>query len=126
MLGLQFCKNRYATWMFMGLLCLGCSHTVHRRDWSNYGGPGAEQFQKTEIDAREFIEFSDPLERMNRSIGVFNHGVILGVADPLAKGYRFLIPKPVRDSLTRFGTNILYPRHLLANLLQGKASRRWR
>ena len=120
MLGLQFCKNRYATWMFMGLLCLGCSHTVHRRDWSNYGGPGAEQFQKTEIDAREFIEFSDPLERMNRSIGVFNHGVILGVADPLAKGYRFLIPKPVRDSLTRFGTNILYPRHLLANLFQGK------
>ena len=57
---------------------------------------------------------------MNRSIGVFNHGAILGVADPLAKGYRFLIPKPVRDSLTRFGTNILYLRHLLANLLQGK------
>ena len=44
---------------------------------------GAEEFQKTEIDAREFIEFSDPLERMNRSIGVFNHGMIFGVADPL-------------------------------------------
>jgi ABC-type transporter lipoprotein component MlaA len=108
--------------MLMGLLCLGCSHTVHRRDWSNYQGPGAEQFKKAEIDAREFIDFSDPLEGMNRSVGVFNHGVILGVVDPLAKGYRFLLPKPVRDSVTRFGTNILYPRHLAANLLQGKFS----
>ena len=26
----------------------------------------------------------------------------------------------MRDSLTRFGTNILYPRHVLANLFQGK------
>ena len=120
MLRLQLRRNRYGTWMLMGLLCLGCSHTVHRRDWSNYRGPGAEEFQKTEVDAREFIDFSDPLERMNRTIGVFNHGVILGVADPLAKGYRFLIPKPLRESLTRFGTNILYPRHLLANLFQGK------
>jgi ABC-type transporter lipoprotein component MlaA/dienelactone hydrolase len=113
------CRNR-ATWMLLGLLCLGCSHTVHRRDWSNYHGPGAEQFQKPEVDASEFIELSDPLEGMNRSVGVFNHGVILGIADPLAEGYRFLLPKPVRDSVTRFGTNILYPRHLLANLLQGK------
>ena len=120
MLTVQRRTSYYAPWMLMGLLFLGCSHTVHRHDWANYRGPGAEEFQKTEIDAREFIEFSDPLERMNRSIGVFNHGVILGVADPLAKGYRFLIPKPVRESLTRFGTNILYPRHLLANLLQGK------
>jgi ABC-type transporter lipoprotein component MlaA len=95
---------------------------VHRRDWSNYQGPGAEQFKKAEIDAREFIDFSDPLERMNRSVGVFNHVAILGIVDPLAKGYRFLLPKPVRDSVTRFGTNILYPRHLLANLLQGKFS----
>jgi ABC-type transporter lipoprotein component MlaA len=72
------------------------------------------------VDARKFIEFADPLEGMNRSVGVFNHGVILGVADPLAKGYRILVPKVVRDAVTRFGTNILYPRHLLANLLQGK------
>jgi ABC-type transporter lipoprotein component MlaA len=113
---------KYATPMLMVLLCSACSHTVQRRDWSAYRGPGAEQFQKTEIDAREFIDFSDPLERMNRSVGVFNHLVILGVVDPFAKGYRFLLPKPVRDSVTRFGTNILYPRHLLANLLQGKFS----
>jgi ABC-type transporter lipoprotein component MlaA len=117
---LRLRKILYITSMLMALLCSACSHTVHRRDWSAYRGPGAEQFQKTEVDAGEFIDFSDPLERMNRSIGVFNHGVILGVADPLAKGYRFLIPKLVRESLTRFGTNILYPRHLLANLLQGK------
>ena len=89
MLTVQRRTTYYATWVLMALLSLGCSHTVHRHDWANYRGPGAEEFQKTEIDAREFIEFSDPLERMNRSIGVFNHSIILGVADPLAKGYRF-------------------------------------
>ncbi len=49
-----------------------------------------------------------------------NHGLLVGVVDPLSRGYRLLMPRPVRDGIKRFGTNLLYPRRLATNVLQGK------
>jgi len=49
----------------------------------------------------------------------------MGVIDPLATAYRFVVPSPVRRSIQRFSTNLLYPRRALAFLLQAEAGGAW-
>ena len=98
-------------------LFLGCSHTLNKKNWSDYTGPGAEYFQQEEIDPLIFPDLAEPL---NRSVWAVNHGLITGLVHPLSSLYRLIVPRPARNGITRFGTNLLYPRRLVANLLQGK------
>jgi ABC-type transporter lipoprotein component MlaA len=95
----------------------GCAHTVERRDWSGYHGPGAASFRAEEVDPPSF---PDPLEPVNRSVATANHVLITFVASPLGDLYRALIPRFVRDRGRDFGANLLWPRNLAANLLQAK------
>lgn len=100
-------------------LSTGCAHTVQRRDWSEYKGPGAESFQAEEV---ALPSIRDPLEPMNRSIWAINDVLMRGVVDPLARGYVFITPKWFRAGIQNFGANLVYPRRAVNNLLQGKWS----
>ncbi|MFH0944846.1 MAG: MlaA family lipoprotein [Planctomycetota bacterium] len=93
---------------------------TERRDWSKYDGPGVEYFRMPEVNDVERID--DPGEPLNRGFAVFNHGLMLGVFDPLSKVYRILIPGPARDALSRFAENLAFPKRLVNNLFQGKLS----
>lgn len=104
------------------VLALGCQVPVRRADWSRYDGPGAEVLREEQPPPPDF---PDPLEPWNRGVSIFNHGVMLGVIDPLATAYRFVVPSPVRRSIQRFSTNLLYPRRALAFLLQAEAGGAW-
>jgi ABC-type transporter lipoprotein component MlaA len=104
------------------LLSLGCQVPVQRADWSRYDGPGAEVLRE---EAPPPPDFPDPFEPWNRSASIFNHGVMVGVIDPLAAVYRFLVPRPVRTSVQHFSTNLLYPRRALAFLLQADPRGAW-
>jgi len=90
---------------------------VERRDWSDYAGPGAELFAAPELDPPHT---ADPLEPLNRSIGALNHALMLGAVAPVSRVYRLLVPKILRVHIQNFGANILFPRRLVANLLQGR------
>ena len=94
-----------------------CAHPVQRRDWSEYQGPGAEQFQAEELP---LPVVKDPIEPMNRTIAAANHGLIIGVVDPLAQVYVFLTPSWFRAGGQNFGANLAYPRRFVTNLLQAK------
>jgi phospholipid-binding lipoprotein MlaA len=94
-----------------------CAHHVQRRVWSTYDGPGYAHFQREEIGP---LDIPDPVEPMNRSIAAINHVLMLAAVDPVSRVYRLLIPRWVRQRIQKFGSNILYPRRLAANLLQGK------
>ncbi len=100
------------------LLVVGCTSTeTKHRDWSDYDGPGAAHFQEKDLT---FWEIRDGGEPTNR---VLDDGVHLGaeyVIAPLAKGWRFISPKSVREAVTRVGKNLLYPVRLVSNLSQGK------
>jgi ABC-type transporter lipoprotein component MlaA len=98
---------------------IGCAHTVERNDWDAYHGPGRDYFLKEEV---EFPEVSDPLEPFNRSMGEFNYWLLRGLVNPLATGWRWVMPQPAREALVRAITNIRYPVRLVNNLLQGKWS----
>lgn len=65
----------------------------------------------------------DPWERMNRGFYSFNEAVDSVTLKPIAKGYKKVIPEPIRDGITNFGRNLGAPRNSLNNFLQGKPAR---
>ena len=69
-----------------------------------------------------YVEY-DPLEPMNRKIHAFNRGFDRVIFRPVARGYRKVIPGPVRRSVTNFFSNLTAPRSALNNFLQGKPGR---
>jgi ABC-type transporter lipoprotein component MlaA len=103
-------------WLLAAALA-GCAHPVARRDWSGYAGPGAEALQHRSLPPPDF---PDPLEPWNRSVSAVNHALVVGLVDPLSSIWRLVLPKPVRRAVGRAGDNLLWPRRLLANLLQGE------
>jgi ABC-type transporter lipoprotein component MlaA len=94
-----------------------CAQPVRRRDWSGLTGPGAEAFHQ---EALPPPNFPDPLEPFNRSVWALNHALIVGVAAPIGHVYRFVVPRFVRNRISDFASNLVYPRNLAANLLQGE------
>ena len=44
---------------------------------------------------------------------------MVAIVDPVARGYRFIVPASARNALSRFGLNLAYPKHLVNSLFQG-------
>lgn len=65
---------------------------------------------------------NDPLEPMNRAIFGFNQVASDYVLDPAVRGYRKVVPEPVRDGVDNFLTNLKQPIYLVNALLQGDLS----
>ena len=68
------------------------------------------------------INASDPLEGMNRMIFSFNQGVDKAVLAPVAKGYRYILPKEVRKGVRNFLSNLSEPWTTINSTLQGDVS----
>lgn len=108
---------RARTLLLLVLLALGCAQPVLRRDWSDFDGPGAEVLQRETLPPPNF---PDPLEPLNRSLWKFNHALIVGIADPVGRVYRVVVPRFARNRIRDFAANLVYPRNLVTNLLQGR------
>jgi ABC-type transporter lipoprotein component MlaA len=105
------------------LVAAGCATSETRcRDWSGYKGPGAAEFRREELTMPPLY---DPAEPVNRRVDDVKHAAAEYVVAPLADGWRFIVPKSVREALTRFGKNLLYPVRLVSNLVQTDWSTAW-
>jgi len=62
----------------------------------------------------------DPWEKMNRRVYSFNVAVDNASLKPVAKGYRRVLPQPVRNGISNFFRNLGAPRNVVNNFLQGK------
>lgn len=62
----------------------------------------------------------DPLEALNRRLWDVNTAAMKYVIRPTGKGYRAIVPKPLRRGFTNVGRNIQYPKRLANYLLQGR------
>lgn len=62
----------------------------------------------------------DPWEGFNRGVYSFNQGVDKVLIHPVAKGYNFLLPKPVRNRVSSFFANLGDVVTVANDLLQGK------
>lgn len=65
----------------------------------------------------------DPLEPFNRKVYRFNEALDTVALKPLAKGYRKVMPKPIRHGFANIFANLGTPRSALNNFLQGKPRR---
>lgn len=66
---------------------------------------------------------TDPWEPLNRRIHNFNTGFDNVTFKPLAKGYEKVVPEFAKKGVGNFSTNLLAPRNIINNLLQGKGGR---
>jgi len=86
----------------------------------------ASATDQTEIDWTELdeddheLEVWDPLEPFNRGMFSFNDKLYFYLFKPVAKGYRYVAPEPVRESVDNFFRNLATPVRFLNCLLQGK------
>lgn len=67
-----------------------------------------------------YEDYKDPFEKYNRAVYKFNDGFDRALLKPIAKGYRKIIPGPVRRSVGNFFRNLLEPTTIINDILQGK------
>ena len=68
----------------------------------------------------EYEETWDPFEPFNRAMFSFNERFDAWLLKPVAKGYDFIFPRPVKRSISNFFSNLIQPRVAVNDLLQGK------
>ena len=98
----------------------GAADEVESR--SQVGVLGVDQFHAPrDRDSFSMVQFTpDPIERFNRASLAVTRPILHWVLRPLAKGWRFVSPEPVRRSVDRFGYNLAWPNRFVSLLLQGR------
>src|SRR5258706_10678586 len=71
------------------------------------------------IPSAESLAQNDPWEKTNRDIFDFDVRVDHAIARPIARGYRSVVPEPVRDGIHNALTNLNSPVVLANDILQG-------
>jgi phospholipid-binding lipoprotein MlaA len=72
---------------------------------------------------RGALVLSDPIEPVNRRIHAFNEGVDKAVLRPVARGYRKVVPDPIKDRVRSLLRNLKSPIVFANDMLQGEVSR---
>ena len=68
----------------------------------------------------EAVHVADPLSPWNRAMFHFNDKLYFWLLKPLSRGYKAVIPTPVRSGVRNFFHNITMPIRMVSCLLQGK------
>ena len=63
-------------------------------------------FLSTSFFSSTYSSEDDPLEPINRAVFGFNEVIDDAVLEPVAKGYKYVTPDPVEDSITNFFNNL--------------------
>lgn len=66
---------------------------------------------------------ADPWEPLNRGVYRLNRVFDSATLKPLAKGYKKVLPSPIRRGISNFSINLFTPRSAVNNILQGKFNR---
>ena len=69
-------------------------------------------------EEEERIGNPDPLERLNRPVFWFNHGLDRALFEPLAIGWTWITPEVFRVRLDKVFDNLNFPVRFVNNLLQ--------
>lgn len=71
-------------------------------------------------DGQVAPQYNDPFEGWNRGTFAFNHFTYTYALIPLAKGYEYVLPEPVRDKIGNAFSNIREPLSMLSNIAAGE------
>lgn len=92
------------------MVLAGCSSAQGYKAEYRDGGYGAYEYES---------EVSDPLERVNRTTFAVNDAIDRAVLEPVARGYRAVVPRPVRTGIRNFLRNLRSPVNIANQALQG-------
>ena len=84
------------------------------------GGCAGAGVRDGDADAAFDEETYDPFEPFNRAMFAFNETFDAWLAKPVAKGYDWLLPRPVKTSVGNFFGNLFQPAVAVNDPLQGK------
>lgn len=76
-----------------------------------------------DLDEYGAVVVSDPLEALNRATFLLNHGIYTVILRPVADGYRFIVPKLLRDGIHNAYENVTFPGRMVNHALQGRLTR---
>ena len=101
---------------FIAVISLAACSTVSQTPEGKGSGIGSEQTDGIDVEVEGVI---DPYEKVNRVSYEFN---LLDkyITIPVAKGYRFLVPKPLRKGINNVFTNLRTLDSAFNTFLQGK------
>jgi phospholipid-binding lipoprotein MlaA len=71
-------------------------------------------------DTRSAKDENDPIEGFNRAMFSFNNGLDEYVLEPVAKGYDYAFPTPVKKGVNNFFENLGFPLYFVSDVLQLK------
>lgn len=98
-----------------------CSITLAQDDFDD-----AElDLLELEMEFKDPLTISDPLEPINRFMFNFNEFAYNAVISPVSKGYKKVTPKPARLGLRNFFSNLGAPIRFANCMLQGKGDAAW-
>lgn len=101
------------------LLCIAlqaCTTTSSNRIDSDLNNSDTTEGTQTPVA----VINPDPFEKVNRRIFEFNQDFDDKILVPFARGYRKVLPKPVRIAVYNFFITVAEPRNIINSLLQGK------
>ncbi len=93
---------------------------------ANDSGQDLDEFGDDDFDLLEEeleeqkVSVPDPLEGLNRLMFGVNDILYVWILEPCAKGYKAVLPEPVRIGVRNFFNNVTTPARLANCLLQGK------
>ena len=83
--------------------------------------PFEDELDEEDEDFLEETEtINDPLQPFNRAMFAFNDKLYYWALKPVARGYRFVVPKRARISVRKFFSNLATPVRFVNCLLQGR------
>jgi phospholipid-binding lipoprotein MlaA len=116
--GCRLNSNGCVTACFLMVLCAlvlaGCASTKGNKHKPEASAEAEAHSSESENNER------DPFEKFNRAMFTFNGKVDRYFARPVARGYRRVVPRPVRTGISNFFRNLREPIVILNGLLQGK------
>ncbi|MEE2986911.1 MAG: VacJ family lipoprotein [Nitrospinota bacterium] len=71
------------------------------------------------LDSQKIPEIGDPFEGYNRFMYDVNEGFYDYLMEPVARGYRYVLPDDIRIAIRNLFNNALFPVRLVSSLLQG-------
>jgi len=92
--------------------CLGCAQKAQINKESE-SGPSIARQAESGVD-----DMYDPIEPINRGIFWFNDKFDRYLLGPVAHGYMYVMPEFAREGVGNFFSNLEYPIHLVADLIE--------
>ncbi len=84
--------------------------------------PNTQSFDNLDFEFRipQQNQVADPLIGYNKVMTNFNDFFYLNILDPIARGYKIVVPTPLRSGIYNVFNNLLFPLRFLNNTLQFK------